>query len=101
MFQSHFSKAVAVTAMVAALYVGHGLHVSNRGVGTTYAAEAPKAEDKTGLTWNSIGLSGDTVTTRRAKVKGGWLVYVHSKPHAGTGLTGLTFVPDSDHTWQP
>ena len=101
MFRSHFLRAIAVTAMFAAFYVVHALRLSNRDVGTSYAAEAPKAEDKTGFTWNSIGLSGDTVTTQRAKVKGGWLVYVHSKPHAGTGLTGLTFVPDSDHTWQP
>lgn len=99
--KSLFWKAVVVIALVAAFYLGRGLHQSSVGAGAAHAADAPKAEAKMPLTWSSVGLDKDRIQTSRAKFKGGWLVYVHSQKIAGTGITGLTFVPDADHSWQP
>ena len=33
----------------------------------------------------------------RARIAGGWLVFIYT-PGRG-GLTGVTFYPDPDHTW--
>jgi hypothetical protein len=32
----------------------------------------------------------------RARIAGGWLVFIYPP---GTGLSGVTFYPDPDHTW--
>jgi hypothetical protein len=48
--------------------------------------------------WEKVQNSGETLVvnfTARAKVPGGWLVIYSS----GSG-TGITFVPDPNHTWQ-
>ena len=101
MLKSHFWKAVAVTAIIATMYLAHGLSQTGGQGNEAHAADPPKAEAKMPMTWVSIGLENDSIRTKRAKVEGGWLVYVHSHKISGTGVTGLTFVPDADHAWQP
>ena len=32
----------------------------------------------------------------RARISGGWLVFIYTP---GKGLSGVTFYPDPDHTW--
>jgi hypothetical protein len=32
----------------------------------------------------------------RARIAGGWLVFIYTP---GIGLSGVTFYPDPDHTW--
>ena len=56
MSKSHFWKAVVVIALVAAFYLGRGLTQTTVGAGAAHAADAPKAEAKMPLTWNSVGL---------------------------------------------
>lgn len=35
----------------------------------------------------------------RAKVPGGWLMWLDS--HHGSGASGVTFIPDPQHLWKP
>lgn len=49
------------------------------------------------LQWKSVETSGigmPNVSVFRAKVPGGWLVFVDRG-----GANGLTFVPDADNKW--
>ena len=46
------------------------------------------------LVWEKLANNEFLMLTRRAKVPGGWLVYVA----IGSG-GGVTFYPDPNHTW--
>lgn len=48
------------------------------------------------IEWNELKSSGGLLSVYRAKVPGGWLVYVcNGYHHHG----GVTFYPDPSHSW--
>lgn len=59
---------------------------------TTYEKEATMAD----LKWEKVNNTGTCIDmeTQRAKVPGGWLVWVH------WGGDGVTFYPDPEYKWE-
>ena len=50
------------------------------------------------MKWEPVDCEDGKMSVSRAKVPGGWLVFVRD-PWADTG--GVTFYPDASHAWQP
>ena len=97
-----------VVATVAACFVCLGM----RGLATTTQGQENQVAPSK-LIWSIIDTAGAParVNVYRAKVPGGWLVLVNHEDQKerrssqgysyGMGIgTGVTFVPDPEHTWR-
>ena len=93
-----------VVAIVTALVVFLGM----RTLGTTTQAQE-KRVPRPQFIWSPINDAGgpSSLNVFRAKVPGGWLVLVHERRDRssnnghGVGIgSGVTFVPDLEHTWK-
>lgn len=60
-------------------------------------AQDAKPNPRTYLNFEYIQPSTLQAALYRARVPGGWLVAVD--PHIATGVSGITFVPDPEHSW--
>lgn len=54
---------------------------------------AQEVADASRLAWEGLENHGLSARTYRAKIPGGWLLTKNSND------AGITFVPDSEHTW--
>lgn len=55
------------------------------------------------LQWENIRSTAErklSLSVRRARVPGGWLVFIVESWGSGT-TGGFTFYPDPEHTWTP
>jgi hypothetical protein len=59
--------------------------------------ESIEGEEWKGDTFVSDRYSYDVPRTKRAKVLGGWFVFIQEAPQFGT--TGAFFYPDPKHQW--
>ncbi len=60
------------------------------------AAEQAPGPRSGGMEWEEVRSSGGLLSVYRAKVPGGWLVYVcNGYYHHG----GVAFLPDPNHDW--
>ena len=101
MLNSMFWRLTAVAAVLAVMYVGHGLHVAN-GVNSVEISRTASAEllQKRAFPMSRFGTNASLGDLYRAKVQGGWLVeVVHT--YGNHVELGVTFVPDEHHTWNP
>jgi hypothetical protein len=57
---------------------------------------APTTGDEPVVHWQELASEGGLLAVRRAKVAGGWLVYVSNGYHKHAGLA---FYPDPEHRW--
>jgi hypothetical protein len=48
------------------------------------------------IIWETIEIKSDP-TVLRSKILGGWLVFIYID--GGTGIGGVTFVPDPQYCW--
>jgi hypothetical protein len=87
-------------AILALVYVGHGLHQGAPGVAPFGWEQSLQAQETHArkLDWTKIGGDAFGVVTR-AQVPGGWLVQLYVNTPQGGAAAGLTFVPDADHKW--
>ena len=51
------------------------------------------------LVWEGLRSTGRDLCISRAKVPGGWLVYVREDTFDLSPALSLTFYPDSEHKW--
>lgn len=109
-------QILALVAIAALFYVGHGLHQTGSDdmrmslLPTARGSELIQ-EDNAGLEWEQLGRSATprNVFTYRCKVSGGWLIcvqnivqirYESGKTRDGRPLTAsVTFYPDPKHEW--
>jgi hypothetical protein len=59
-------------------------------------AAVPETADSQLLEWTELRSSGGLLSAYRAKVPGGWLLYVGDGYHHHGGVT---FYPDPGHLW--
>lgn len=64
--------------------------------GLTMPAAAPEPDGAALVEWEELKSSGGLLSVYRAKVPGGWLVYVCNGYHKHAGAT---FYPDPTHSW--
>jgi hypothetical protein len=66
-------------------------------MGTTpQQAANPETEEAAIMIWREVRSTGGLLAVHRAKMPGGWLVYVGNGYHHHGGVT---FFPDPNHTW--
>jgi hypothetical protein len=66
-------------------------------MGTTpQQAANPETEEAAIMIWREVRSTGGLLAVYRAKMPGGWLVYVGNGYHHHGGVT---FFPDPNHTW--
>ncbi len=64
--------------------------------GLAASVTVPEKRDADVLEWQELRSSGALLAAYRAKVPGGWLVYVSNGYHHHGGVT---FYPDPAHLW--
>jgi hypothetical protein len=60
------------------------------------AAQPTEAEEAPLMQWRDVRSTGGLLAVYRAKVPGGWLVYVGNGYHHHGGVT---YYPDPNHEW--
>ena len=106
MRKEHRSWLVVATVTASVVFLGM------RTLGTTTQAQEKRVPPPQFI-WSSIKDAGgpNSLNVYRSKVPGGWLVLVHHKvergQQSGTGFglgagigSGVTFVPDPEHSWR-